>query len=269
MARPVGTPTWIDCSADGLEQSLAFYERLVGWTYEDTGEETGHYRLASTPAGEVAGLMDTTGMTCPKGEEIPPRWDVYLAVDSVDETIAAARRAGGDVAVGPQDIPGRGRIAVILDATGCPVGLWEDGGFAGFPDSQATGSPVWFEIMSMDVEATRRFYTDVLGFSYVAMPGSDGHEGPGYFTNGPAESAASGLCDASSWFPAGTTSQWRWYLAVESMDDALGVVRELGGKVLDGPVDSPFGRVTTIEDPAGAGLQILEPPAGADDEGAR
>lgn len=34
-----------------------------------------------------------------------------------------------------------------------------------------------------------------------------------------------------------------------------------GGKVLDGPVDSPFGRVTTIADPVGATLQLVEPPA--------
>ena len=42
---------------------------------------------------------------------------------------------------------------------------------------------------------------------------------------------------------------------------ALEVIREHGGTVLDGPQDSPFGRVTTVLDPAGATFQINEPPA--------
>ena len=41
----------------------------------------------------------------------------------------------------------------------------------------------------------------------------------------------------------------------------LEVIREHGGTVLDGPQDSPFGRVTTVQDPAGATFQINEPPA--------
>ena len=43
---------------------------------------------------------------------------------------------------------------------------------------------------------------------------------------------------------------------------ALEVVREHGGRVLDGPQDSPFGRVTTVTDPAGATFQLNEPNRG-------
>ena len=41
-----------------------------------------------------------------------------------------------------------------------------------------------------------------------------------------------------------------------STESALARVRELGGSVLDGPIDSPFGRITTIADPEGATFQI-------------
>lgn len=260
MARPVGIPTWIDYNANGLEASITFYERLAGWRIQEPDERCGYYRIATAADGDVAGLMDTTGMTCPAGEPMDPTWDVYLAVGSVEETVATARAAGAQVIVEPDEVPGRGRFAVLLDPAGASVGVWEDRGFAGFPDSTAPGHPVWFELMSMDTEASRRFYTEVFGFDYRAQAEEPGDDGPGYWTNGPGASATSGLCEANQWFPDGTRSFWRWYLAIDSTDDALSIVRELGGRVLDGPVDSPFGRVTTIQDPVGATLQLLEAP---------
>ena len=36
------------------------------------------------------------------------------------------------------------------------------------------------------------------------------------------------------------------------------LARELGGRVLDGPMDSPFGRFATIADPSGGILQIID-----------
>ena len=33
-------------------------------------------------------------------------------------------------------------------------------------------------------------------------------------------------------------------------------MRELGGSVLDGPIDSPFGRITTVADPEAASFRI-------------
>lgn len=273
MARPLGTPTWIDYTANGLGPSLTFYERLAGWSIADQGETYGHYHLASGSAGEVAGLMDTTGMPCPGGGEIPTAWDVYLAVENVDETLAKARVAGAEVVVEAMDVPGRGRTAMILGPDGAPIGLWEERGFAGFPDSMAPGCPVWFEFMSKDAEASRRFYTEVFGFDYQPMPmssedvvGADAAvmgDPPGYWTNGTPETATSGLCDASSWLPAGARSYWRWYLSVPSTDAALDAVRELGGSVLDGPTNTPWGRMATIADPAGATLQLM----GANSEG--
>lgn len=269
MARPLGTPTWIDYTANGLEPSLAFYERLAGWSIVDQGEAYGHYHLASGSAGEVAGLMDTTGMLCPGGGEVPTAWDVYLAVESVDATLAKARAAGAEVVVEAMDVPGRGRTAMVLDPAGAAVGLWEERGFAGFPDSTAPGCAVWFELMSSDADASRRFYTEVFGFDYQPMPiasekvvGTDNavmDEAPGYWTNGTSETATSGLGDASSWLQPGERSYWRWYLSVASTDAALDTVRELGGSVLDGPSDTPWGRMATIADPAGATLQVMGP----------
>ena len=45
-------------------------------------------------------------------------------------------------------------------------------------------------------------------------------------------------------------------LADDAADASLAKVKELGGKIIDGPDDSPFGRIATIADPSGAQLQL-------------
>ncbi|GAB2478006.1 hypothetical protein GCM10027030_10340 [Luteococcus sediminum] len=54
-------------------------------------------------------------------------------------------------------------------------------------------------------------------------------------------------------------SYWRMYLCVEDADATIEKVKELGGSLLDGPMDSLFGRVATVADPQGAQFQINQP----------
>ena len=95
------------------------------------------------------------------------------------------------------------------------------------------------------------------GFSLTPMGEAMDEDGDGfrYATNGSGESASWGLCDAAGMMPEEAMG-WRVYFGVESTEQALAKVQELGGSVLDGPIDSPFGRITTIADPEGASFQI-------------
>ncbi|MGM7669640.1 VOC family protein [Microbacterium sp. A93] len=82
-----------------------------------------------------------------------------------------------------------------------------------------------------------------------------------YANNHPGEAATAGLCGAPrAWFPEGTPSFWRAYFIVEDADAAAEQVRQLGGTVVDGPMDTPFGRLATVVDPAGATFQIAQVP---------
>ena len=82
-----------------------------------------------------------------------------------------------------------------------------------------------------------------------------------YVTNGSEETATAGLCDACGVVADGTPSYWRVYLTTSDVDGDLVRIGELGGSVLDGPVDSPYGRVATVSDPQGASFQLLQPPS--------
>lgn len=53
-------------------------------------------------------------------------------------------------------------------------------------------------------------------------------------------------------------SYWRLYIGVDNTDESLEKLKELGGTVLDGPEDSPFGRLATVQDPQGASFQIIQ-----------
>ena len=53
---------------------------------------------------------------------VPPHWFSYLEVDDVDTRIAGVEANGGKVIRQPFDIPDVGRIAILADPTGAPIG---------------------------------------------------------------------------------------------------------------------------------------------------
>lgn len=257
MTRPTGTTTWLDLSAQDLSAVTPFYTGLFGWELEDLGEEFHHYHLVRNGGKLVGGAMSVAGMTCPEGTPLPSEWGVYLTVDDVDARVEKAVAAGGGVMVGADDIGDSGRMAVVLDAVGAPIGLWQPRDLEGYEFTGAPGSPVWFELMTHRFEDASAFYTEVVDAQLVPMGEEMDGDGGGfrYVTNGGPESATWGLCDAAGMMPEEAMG-WRVYFGVESTESALARVRELGGSVLDGPIDSPFGRITTIADPEGASFQI-------------
>jgi predicted enzyme related to lactoylglutathione lyase len=56
-------------------------------------------------------------------EGVSPHWLPYVAVEDVDATIARARKLGGTIPLGPEDIPGIGRFGVLQDTTGAVVAI--------------------------------------------------------------------------------------------------------------------------------------------------
>ncbi len=255
MTRSTGTSTWLDVSVTDLRAATDFYSGLFGWEFEDLGEAFNHYHMIRSDGALVGGLMDITGMSCPDGQPLTSGWNVYLAVDDVDARVARTGDNGGSVIAGPDTVGDSGRMAVVLDSTGARIGMWQPRAVEGYEFTGGHGSPVWFELMTHQFAAAGAFYGAVFDAHLVPM-GEPMGDGPArYVTNGPAESTTWGMCDATEIMPAEATG-WRVYFGVDGSEPALGAVRRLGGKVVDGPVDSPFGRIATIADPTGATFQI-------------
>ena len=64
--------------------------------------------------------MDMRGVMPPG---VPPHWFAYIEVTNVDASVKSVKDGGGQVIRDPFDVPGVGRIAIVADPIGAPVGL--------------------------------------------------------------------------------------------------------------------------------------------------
>lgn len=256
-----GGPVWIGLTTHDVGGAIAFYSQLLGWEFPEGNPEFGGYRVVLKDGLPVAGAM--TSLSGPEGPtekpQAPTNWTVYLRTDDIEARCAAVTEHGGQLLIPPMPVGDLGSMAVLSDPAGAVVGLWQPDTFDGLEICATLGAPVWFETMTKDFDAASVFYRDALEWDLHAMPGDDADFR--YVTHGTGERTAAGMCDAAGFLPDDVDSYWRVYFGVANLDESLAQVDALGGALLDGPVDSPWGRLATVADPQGASFQLLEIPA--------
>lgn len=258
-----GSPVWVDLGVPDLAAVQGFYQALFGWEFEDMGPDFANYHMITHHGASVGGAMSQMESDADQ----PAAWTIYLKSDDIEQSLTDTAAAGGSVIVPAMPMPGLGSMGVVITPGGEGMGIWQADGFEGFVLDGTVGAPVWFEVMSFDFDADAEYYRTVWGWEPTLL-GDDGNAGDEtgggrYANNHPGGAATAGLCDAPhDWFPEGTDSFWRPYFIVENADAAADLVRAQGGSVLDGPMDTPFGRLATVADPAGATFQISELPTG-------
>lgn len=67
----------------------------------------------------VAGLFP---LTAPEFDGVPESWMSYLAVDDVNKRVAKAVKAGAKLMKPLFDVPGVGRIAILMQPGGAGIG---------------------------------------------------------------------------------------------------------------------------------------------------
>lgn len=117
----------------------------------------------------------------------------------------------------------------------------------------ANGTFCWNELATKDLEAAKKFYTELLGWKLTESTAAGmvyneivvGNEHVGGMYQMTAEDG-----DAPS--------HWMPYVAVEDVDAKAKQVEELGGRVCVPPSDIPnVGRFCVITDPSGATLSLV------------
>ena len=112
-ANEPGTPIWNELISPDLASATAFYTDLLGVVWEEQPMEGGPaYTCLMVDGRQVGGAM------APMMADIPPHWNVYFNVESVDDTIAKVVALGGSVVAPAFDVPGVGRMAVLADPQG-------------------------------------------------------------------------------------------------------------------------------------------------------
>jgi predicted enzyme related to lactoylglutathione lyase len=115
-----GTFYWNELLARNIEGAKKFYSDTLGWTYDAMPMPGGGtYWVAKMGDQPVGGLFDING---PEFKDVPESWMSYIAVDNVDARLKKAVAAGAKVMKEPFDVPGVGRIAVLLEPGGAGVG---------------------------------------------------------------------------------------------------------------------------------------------------
>lgn len=114
---------WVDLAATDASGAMEFYRQLFGWTSHPQEANGGVFTRLRLAGQDVGSLYQLQREHIAQGA--PSHWTPYV---QVDDLAAAARRVealGGQVLVQPFLVSGVARIALIADAVGAPLGLWE------------------------------------------------------------------------------------------------------------------------------------------------
>ena len=242
---------WYELIATAPDAAATFYGEVVGWTVHDSGQPGIDYRVLMAGETAVGGLM-----AMPEGAGFPPAWFAYVGVPDVDACIAATIAAGGAVCMPARDIPGIGRIAMIIDPQGAalyvmtPIGEGQSGAFA----HAIPGRAGWNELRTSDPAAALAFYQ--AGFGWLkAGEMSMGPAGT-YHLFGRGAEPIGGMMSSPN-FPH---PSWLIYFNVADIDAALARLTAAGGTLQFGPQEVPGGGfVLHARDPQGIFFALTGP----------
>lgn len=246
---PDGAPCWADLNTPDLAGAQRFYGELLGWSFDPSQEAMGHYSIARRDGKSVAGVA-------PKmpGQDWPTMWSVYLMCRDVDAAAQKIGAGGGRLMFEPMDIPGQGRMLFAFDATGAGFGLWQPGHHRGAELYDAPGAICWSEVNTREGARADSFYRSL--FPYEQQQVGDGKNFDYTVWNVGGKSVCGRMQMTPEW--GDLPPHWMVYFGVSGTDAAAEAVKALGGKVLHGPFDSPYGRTAVVSDPYGAVFSIID-----------
>jgi uncharacterized protein len=243
-----GTPCWVDLTAPDVDASKAFYGEVFGWQFEDTAPEYGGYVNATSDGHRVAGI--TPRMPEMQGPDV---WTTYISSADAEATAAAVTAAGGTVLMPAMAVGEIGSMAMAADPAGAVFGIWQPGSHLGFAKYNEPGSVTWDENHSKDFAATTPFYETVFGWTMDKTSDTDQFR---YYQGQVDGNTVVGLMDSANSLPAEVPSHWAVYFSVPDADEAAATITRLGGTVVSGPEDTPFGRVADVTDNAGVPFKL-------------
>jgi predicted enzyme related to lactoylglutathione lyase len=242
---PPGTFCWADLGTTDAAAAKAFYTGVFGWEAVDQpAGEAGTYTTFKLDGRDVAALYEM-------GEEerasLTPHWSSYVSVEDVDALAPKVLELGGEVLAHPFDVMQAGRMTALKDPTGATVHLWQPREQAGAGRVNDTGCMVWNELATPDPARARDFFTELLG--WTVEPEESGY---GVIKNNGALNG--GIRPPQD----GEPTHWLVYFTAAEVDETIKKIRDGGGSVIAGPMDTPVGRVAAVRDPQGAAFALFE-----------
>jgi uncharacterized protein len=111
-----GALCWTELTTSDTKAAESFYTQLFGWVPKHSAVgspmEYTEFSVGGTPS--IGMMAKPEGMPA----HIPSYWMPYFQVTNADQSASKGKELGGKVMIGPQDIPGTGRFAILTDPQG-------------------------------------------------------------------------------------------------------------------------------------------------------
>ena len=235
-APATGMIAWVGLAAADAAAAVEFYTAAFGW---EAAPGTDHTKLRRA-GRDVALVYPQTPQA--RAADVTSHWTPFFLVADADLAAERAVQLNGIALRDPFDVTG-GRVVPLQDPAGAVFSIWAPR--PPDPPRPIPSGAWWIELTTPDVEASRTFYGDLLGWRYDETGDAASIRGPeeriGRISRGQGPAA---------WSPS---SQ------VTDVETAGGRAEEAGAAVVGAAEETAMGRIVRIVDPQGAGLSLLEP----------
>lgn len=109
---------YLEIVTNDVDAVCAAYAAANGLQFSDPDAGLGNARTAALPGGGLVGVR------APMHEAEQPVVRPYWLVDDIQAAVAAAVKAGGEIAHPPMEIPGHGTFAIYIQGD-IHHGLWQ------------------------------------------------------------------------------------------------------------------------------------------------
>ena len=242
-----GLFVWYEHLTRDVQAAIAFYGEVAGWKTQPFGDD---YTMWVGSQGPLGGVMKLPDELARQG--VPPHWMAHVQVDDVDATAKLATKLGGKVCKEPTDIPTIGRFSVLADPQGVPISVFKPSAPMALHDPASDGEFCWNELLTSDSTAAFRFHSELFGWKVL----QDMDMGPmgTYRIYGVGEKRLGGMMAIPKGAPM--PPMWVFYLSTSDLEAAIRRATGKGGKVMNGPMDVPGGRIAQLVDAQGAGFAL-------------
>lgn len=248
-----GTFCWVELGTTDQTGTKSFYSALFGWAPMDFPMGPSDYYTMFTLEGSPAAAAYS--MRPEERAMTPAHWNLYIAVESADDTARRAGELGGKVIAPPFDVMTFGRMSVIADPTGAAFCIWQARDHAGMGIKGESGTLCWADLSSPDPDRARQFYEALFGWKIGPVEPYP----PNYPVIKNGEALIGGIPPAVYRNP-NTPPHWMLFFLAGDVDPLAAKAKELGGAVHMPPTSMGGARFSVLTDPQGAAFSIIKPP---------
>jgi hypothetical protein len=247
-----GAFSWIELSSTDQNAAKNFYTSLFGWEFRDFPMGPDEiYTMFALKSRVCAAVFTQRADENAMG--IPSHWNLYIGVESADDTAQRAGELGAKVLAPAFDVDVHGRMAVLQDPTGAVFSIWQAKQHIGIGIKDEPNSLCWADLNTPDARAAGAFYSKLFGWEIE--PSKDGS---GYLHIKNGSDYIGGIPPAAQRDP-NAPPHWMIYLQVADCDASTAKAKELGAQVYMGPMTmEKVGKISVIADPAGAVFSLFE-----------